>query len=190
MKKRVRLCREESREQTRQRLLDAAQSVIAKKGVAGTSVEDIGGAAGYTRGAFYLNFRSKGDLFIEMLRRAHPQAPDARSDILGADLQVEQLEQRVRQMYGQLYRSNEGFMNWTEARMLAARDAKFRAKLNALMLEKRDFIAAFIVHFYARVRVAPPAPRAELAMGLMSLVEGVKLFRRSSPQDMTGEAAE
>jgi hypothetical protein len=112
------------------------------------------------------------------------------SEILGADLQVEQLEQRVRQMYGQLYRSNEGFMNWTEARMLAARDAKFRAKLNALMLEKRDFIAAFIVHFYARVGVSPPSPPAELAMGLMSLVEGVKLFRLSSPQDMTVEAAE
>ena len=190
MKKRVRLSREESREQTQQRLLDAAQSVIAKKGLAGTSVEDIAAAAGYTRGAFYSNFRSKGDLFIELLRRDHRQAHDAMSEILGADLQVEQLEQRVRQMYGQLYRSNEGFMNWTEARMLAARDAKFRAKLNALMLEKRDFIAAFIVHFYARVGVSPPSPPAELAMGLMSLVEGVKLFRRSSPQDMTVEAAE
>jgi AcrR family transcriptional regulator len=190
MKKRVRLSREESREQTQQRLLDAAQSVIAKKGLAGTSVEDIAAAAGYTRGAFYSNFRSKGDLFIELLRRDHRQAHDAMSEILGADLQVEQLEQRVRQMYGQLYRSNEGFMNWTEARMLAARDAKFRAKLNALMLEKRDFIAAFIVHFYARVGVSPPSPPAELAMGLMSLVEGVKLFRLSSPQDMTVEAAE
>jgi AcrR family transcriptional regulator len=190
MKKRVRLSREESREQTQQRLLDAAQSVIAKKGLAGTSVEDIAAAAGYTRGAFYSNFRSKGDLFIELLRRDHRQAHDAMSEILGADVQVEQLEQRVRQMYGQLYRSNEGFMNWTEARMLAARDAKFRAKLNALMLEKRDFIAAFIVHFYARVGVSPPSPPAELAMGLMSLVEGVKLFRLSSPQDMTVEAAE
>jgi AcrR family transcriptional regulator len=190
MKKRVRLSREESREQTQQRLLDAAQSVIAKKGLAGTSVEDIAAAAGYTRGAFYSNFRSKGDLFSELLRRDHRQAHDAMSEILGADLQVEQLEQRVRQMYGQLYRSNEGFMNWTEARMLAARDAKFRAKLNALMLEKRDFIAAFIVHFYVRVGVPPPSPPAELAMGLMSLVEGVKLFRLSSPQDMTVEAAE
>jgi hypothetical protein len=58
------------------------------------------------------------------------------------------------------------------------------------MLDKRDFIAAFIVHFYARVGVSPPSPPAELAMGLMSLVEGVKLFRLSSPQDMTVEAAE
>ena len=183
--KRVRLSREESRGQTQQRLIDAAQSVIARKGLAGTSVEDIAAAAGYTRGAFYSNFRSKSDLFIELLRRDHRQAHDAMSELLVADLAPEQLEQRVIQMYAQLYRSNEGFMNWTEARMLAARDARFRSKLNALMIEKRDFIATFIEHFYARVGIPAAAPPNEMAMGFMSLVEGVKLFRLSSPQDMT-----
>src|SRR5579863_8333424 len=188
--KRVRMSREESREQTQQRLLEAAQSVIAKKGLAATSVEDIAAAAGYTRGAFYSNFGTKGDLFIELLRRDHRQAHDAMSEILAAELEPEQLEQRVSQMYGQLYRSNEGFMNWTEARMLAARDPRFRSKLNALVIEKRDFIAAFIEHFYTRVGVPAVAPPKEMAMGFMSLVEGVKLFRLSSPQDMTVEVAE
>ena len=93
-------------------------------------------------------------------------------------------------MYGQLYRSNEGFMNWTEARMLAARDTRFRTKLNALMLEKRDAIAAFIEQFIRRLGLPMNAPPRQLAMGFMSLVEGVKLFRLSSPQDMTSEAAE
>jgi AcrR family transcriptional regulator len=188
--KRVRLSREESREQTQQRLLDAAQSVIAKKGLAATSVEDIAAAAGYSRGAFYSNFRTKGDLFIELLRRDHRQAHDAMSEILAAELEPEQLEQRVSQMYGQLYRSNEGFMNWTEARMLAARDPRFRSKLNALVIEKRDAIAAFIEHFNQRLGLPASVPPRQLAMGFMSLVEGVKLFRLSSPQDMTNESAE
>lgn len=39
------------------------------------------------------------------------------SEVLNSDLEVEQLEQRLRQMYGQLNRGNEGFMNWTEARL-------------------------------------------------------------------------
>ncbi len=188
--KRIRLSREESREQTQQRLIEAAQAVIARKGLAATSVEDIAATAGYTRGAFYSNFRSKSDLFIELLRRDHRQAYASMSELLAADLAPEQLEQRAIQMYAQLYRSNEGFMNWTEARMLAARDARFRAKLNALMIEKRDFIAAFIEHFYQRVGIPAAAPPAHMAMGFMSLVEGVKLFRLSSPQDMTSEVAE
>ena len=49
----VRLTREQSRDQTRQRLLDAAQSIFITKGFVAASVEDIAEQAGYTRGAFY-----------------------------------------------------------------------------------------------------------------------------------------
>jgi AcrR family transcriptional regulator len=68
---RKRLTREESRDLTRQRLLDAAAVIIAKKGLAAASVENIAERAGYTRGAFYSNFDSKIDLFIELLKRDH-----------------------------------------------------------------------------------------------------------------------
>jgi AcrR family transcriptional regulator len=68
---RKRLTRQDSREETRQHLLDAAQRLIAKKGLSTASVEDIAEAAGYTRGAFYSNFGSKDDLFLELLRRDH-----------------------------------------------------------------------------------------------------------------------
>jgi AcrR family transcriptional regulator len=188
--KRVRLSREESREQTQQRLLDAAQSVIAKKGLAATSVEDIAAAAGYTRGAFYSNFRSKGDLFIELLRRDHRQGNEAMAEILATELEPGQVEQRVSEMYSQLYCGNEGFMNWTEARLLAARDPRFRGKLNALVMEKRDSIASFIEHVTERMKLPRFPQPQQLAMGFMSLVEGVRLFRLSSPQEMSTEAAE
>src|SRR6185437_16096960 len=116
---RKRLTREDSRDLTTQRLLDAAQKLIAKKGLNATSVEDIAEAAGYTRGAFYSNFSSKGDLFIELLRRdhekTHAELGALRSDALPLDL----IQQRARDLYGSLYRDNESFMNWTEARMLA-----------------------------------------------------------------------
>jgi AcrR family transcriptional regulator len=187
---RKRLTREDSRDQTTQRLLDAAQKLIAKKGLSAASVEDIAAAAGYTRGAFYSNFNSKGDLFIELLRRdhekTHAQLGALRSDALPLDL----IQQRTRELYGSLYRDNESFMNWTEARMLAARDTKFRAKLNALLAEKRGQIAEFIEYFYQRAGVEAPVPPAAMAMGFMALVEGVKLSMLSSPTDMTSATAE
>ena len=67
----IRLTREQSRDQTRQRLLDAAQSVFLSKGFVAASVEDIAELAGYTRGAFYSNFGSKSELFLQLLRRDH-----------------------------------------------------------------------------------------------------------------------
>jgi AcrR family transcriptional regulator len=187
---RRRLTREDSREQTTRRLLEAAQKLIAKKGLTAASVEDIAAAAGYTRGAFYSNFNSKGDLFIELLRRDH-QRSTAELEALRSDaLPLEHIQARTREIYAQLYRDNESLLNWTEARMLAARDAKFRAKLNALITEKRAQIAGFIAYFYQRAGVVPPSPPEAMAVGFMSLIEGVKLFMLSSPMDMTAGAVE
>nr|BFE99482.1 hypothetical protein GCM10020241_11580 [Streptoalloteichus tenebrarius] len=66
---RKRLSREESREQTRERLLTAAAELFAERGVNGTSVEQIAERAGYTRGAFYGNFEDKHHLVLELLHR-------------------------------------------------------------------------------------------------------------------------
>ncbi|GGP27908.1 TetR/AcrR family transcriptional regulator [Silvimonas amylolytica] len=187
---RKRLTREESRDQTRQRLLESAQKLIASKGLAASSVEDITEAAGYTRGAFYSNFDSKNDLFIELLRNDHQKAVDEMAGLMGQPLPPEELRQRIREMYARMYRDNECFMNWTEARMLAARDAQFQVKLSALLVEKRGQVATIISHFYQLAGATPPTSPEVMAMGFMSLVEGVKLFMLSSPNDMNMDEAE
>ncbi len=188
--KRKRLTREDSRDITRQSLFDAAQKLIAKKGLAATSVEDITAAAGYSRGAFYSNFGGKSDLFIELLRRDHAEATAELTALASDDLPLDQIQSRVRELYSGLYRDNECFMNWTEARMLGVRDASFRAKLSALMSEKREHIAKFIEYFHRRAGVEPPLEPTAIAMGFMSLIEGVKLFMLSSPMDMTSATVE
>jgi len=187
---RKRLSREDSREQTTQRLLDAAQKLIARKGLDAASVENIAEAAGYSRGAFYSNFKSKDDLFIELLRRDHLRSLAQFDELRASDLPVDQMQLRTRDIYSHMFRDNESFMNWTEARMVAARDARFRAKLDALMAEKRAQIASFIGYFYQRVGVTPPMSTEKMAMGFMSLAEGVRLFMMSSPSEMTSPTAE
>ena len=187
---RKRLTREDARAQTTERLLAAAQKVIAKKGLSAASVEDIAQAAGYSRGAFYSNFRSKDDLFIELLRRDH-QATQAQFRALQDDsIPMDRIHERTREIYAHMYRDTESFINWAEARMLAIRDARFRAKMNALLAEKTAENARFIDYFYRRLGVAPPVPVSVMAMGFMSLYEGVQLSMLSSPADMTPQNAE
>jgi AcrR family transcriptional regulator len=62
-----RLTREERQEETRAALIDAAARVFARRGFQGSSIEEICAEAGYTRGAFYSNFTSKQQLFVELL---------------------------------------------------------------------------------------------------------------------------
>lgn len=54
---------------TRNALLDAAEHVFLRQGVAGTSLNDIAEAAGTTRGAIYWHFKDKADLFNAMMDR-------------------------------------------------------------------------------------------------------------------------
>ena len=57
------------RRATRDRLLEAAAEVFAEEGVQAASVEAVCARAGFTRGAFYSNFESKEQLFLELLEQ-------------------------------------------------------------------------------------------------------------------------
>lgn len=66
-----------SRENTRARLLDAAAEVFAEVGLDAASVEAICDRAGFTRGAFYSNFESKDELFLELVGRVSAERVEA-----------------------------------------------------------------------------------------------------------------
>jgi AcrR family transcriptional regulator len=187
---RKRLSREDSRDRTTRRLLAAARKLIANRGLSDASLEDIAEEAGYTRGAFYSNFSSKGDLFIELLRRDHEATNAQLRALRDNSLPLDHIQQRIREIYTQMYSTNESFMIWTEARMLAARDAKFKVQLDTLLVEKRAEVAELIEYFYRRAGIASPLAPPTLAMGFNSLFEGVKLTMLSSPGELTSEDAE
>jgi AcrR family transcriptional regulator len=58
--------RDEQKALTRRRLIDAAESVFARRGFHGASVEEIAREAGATTGALYSNFASKEELFLAL----------------------------------------------------------------------------------------------------------------------------
>src|SRR5467141_772303 len=56
-----------TRDDTCEKLFEAAARVFEEQGIGGASIEGIAAAAGFTRGAFYSNFNSKDELIIAML---------------------------------------------------------------------------------------------------------------------------
>ncbi|CAH2785820.1 MAG: Transcriptional regulator, AcrR family [uncultured Paraburkholderia sp.] len=188
--KRQLLTREQSKDQTRQRLLDAAQAIFMKKGFVAASVEDIAAAAGYTRGAFYSNFRSKSELFLELLRCDHETMQADLRAIFEDAATREQMEERVMRYYSNLPRENKCFLLWVEAKLLAVRDGRFRLRFNAFLHERLEQLAAYVREFSERVGTPLPLPAEMLAMGLMGLCDGVQFFHAVDPQNVPGEMAE
>ena len=60
----------EEAQATRERLLDAAETIFRDRGVTRTSLAEVATAAGMTRGAVYWHFKDKADLFRAMCNRA------------------------------------------------------------------------------------------------------------------------
>lgn len=54
---------------TRERLLDAAESAVLEKGFAATSIEELLAAVGITKSGFFYHFRDKGELAQALLVR-------------------------------------------------------------------------------------------------------------------------
>src|SRR2546429_4819203 len=54
-------------EATRQRVLEAAEQVFGAKGYHGASVTEITRAAGVAQGTFYLYFRGKKEIFLDLV---------------------------------------------------------------------------------------------------------------------------
>src|ERR1039457_1147071 len=76
MRARKRLTREESKEVTRMRLIEAAERLFVRRGFDDASVEEISETAGYSRGAFYSNFDNKEQGFLALIGRRLPNALD------------------------------------------------------------------------------------------------------------------
>ena len=72
---------------TRNRIIDAAETVFHEKGVAHASLEEIAAAAGVTRGAIYWHFKDKAELFDAMMQRVMLPVEDLgeRADTCGAE---------------------------------------------------------------------------------------------------------
>src|SRR6476619_1341411 len=64
-----------TRDDTRDRLFEAAARVFEQHGIGSASIETIAAAAGFTRGAFYSNFKSKDELIIAMIEDHVEQTP-------------------------------------------------------------------------------------------------------------------
>lgn len=180
----LRLSRQQSREQTRQRLLDAAHSLFVEKGFGATSVEHITSTAGYSRGAFYSNFDDKGSIFLALLQRNHERIMNELRELLDHDIASADQATDVRASlqasllayYTHIYKDVPLYTLWLEARLQASRDPAFRQLFTGCQQSMLDAVAAFAEAFALRAGMKLSLPPAQLALGCMALCDGMAIY--------------
>ena len=87
-----------TRDETCDKLFEAAARVFEEQGIGGASIEAIAAAAGFSRGAFYSNFKSKDELIIAMLEDHVEQSIRRNLDLLAKHSNIEDFLEALKNM--------------------------------------------------------------------------------------------
>lgn len=116
-------------EATRRALLDAGFRIFARDGFEASRIEDIAGATGHTRGAFYAHFSSKEDLFFALFEQ---EAGDRLRDLRAVLERCTDSKGRLRALR-KFYVARASDRQWVmlslEFKLFALRHPKLRARL-------------------------------------------------------------
>jgi AcrR family transcriptional regulator len=122
--------RDEQKALTRRRLIDAAESVFARSGFHGASVEEIAREAGATTGALYSNFAGKEDLFLALFEERTATDMGDYSEIVAEGATLEEQARGVGDHWMQILRERPHYFPlliefWT----YAIREPRLRERL-------------------------------------------------------------
>ena len=172
-----------TRDDTRDKLFEAAARVFEQDGIGGASIEAIAAEAGFTRGAFYSNFRSKDELIIAMLEDHVEQSIRRLRDLLErhkslADF-IDALKTMDRSQQDPLGRSPLLHM---EMILFVARAEKRRPELAKRLRARRklvtDIIEATLKNNARGDTLNPPW----MASVVLALEDGFRLHRLIDPE--------
>ncbi len=166
------------REATREKLLDAAAQVFAEEGLDAASVEAICERAGFTRGAFYSNFDSKDELFLELAGRV------ARARVASVRERVALLEREgglriaatdplaiVEQVLDVSGDDRLAILLMSEIRIHALRDTQLAAAYLAQDAEMRGSVAQIITDIGAAKAIRFRLPAEDVARLMLTVWE-------------------
>jgi AcrR family transcriptional regulator len=114
---------------TRRRLLAAAEKAFARDGFEAVRLEDIAAIAGYTRGAFYANFRSKEDIFFALLENWVAERIAEVNALLAKEESPTKRLRALREHYAQIARNRRFALLSLEFKLYAIRHPEAHTRL-------------------------------------------------------------
>jgi AcrR family transcriptional regulator len=176
------LSRKEKQTKTRSALLSSAAKLICRKGITGASVEDVASDAGYTKGAFYANFKSKEELFLVMLdERYAAELERIEAHLPGEGAPAEEVRESAEDFI-QFVRSDPDWPRlYFEFVVYAARNKEFREELATRNRAMRERIAEVIRNWAADFPAQPPFPFEDIAQMLFCMADGFLIAQLVEP---------
>ena len=144
---------QERTEATQAKLLQAAETIFTRDGFAAAKLEQIAEKAGYTRGAIYAHYKSKEDLFLDLLeQRMVGKMATMRTLLEGATSPEERLEKFRMQMLSMTCDRSWALLI-LEFKLFALRQPKLKTRMRKLMLMMHSTTGEEFFHLiYGKVK--------------------------------------
>jgi AcrR family transcriptional regulator len=177
-------------EESRQQVLDAAIAVLAEKGVAGTSVQDIANQARMSKGAVHYHFESKDELLERVLDRCCEVIEARIKAVFEMEgLPVERLHRALREMWIVRRDDVREMRVLTELRVLTRHNENLRkAYAEALRRASREIIDTGLAQLLA-MGLKPKVSIEIVPRLLIATLDGLALQNQIDPvsADAQGE---
>ena len=184
----TRLTREQSKANTRERLLGAARSVFASRGFHGASVEEIASEAGFSTGALYSNFEGKEDLFLVLMEREINEHAREISVAVQARASVaERAAGGARRWMTMIEREPELLLLFTEFWAYGVRDAQVRPKVAVRFAQVRELLTTLIADGVREFDLELQMPAEQLAVAIDALADGIARQKLADPKAVPDE---
>jgi len=179
------MTREESRQITRRRLLDAAARVFAKRGYRRASVEEISSEAGYTIGALYSNFAGKEEVLLALLEQQLARiAERIVTAARAADDPVDKLRAAAREWMAFLDDEPELYALMIEFWTIWVRDDELRPRHAERFATVRSFIGGLIQEKADEMGIEMRLPPDQIGAVVVALADGLALQHLADPEAM------
>ena len=169
----VRLTRAQQQAQTRERLLAAAERVLARHGYGGASIDLVTAEAGYSKGAIYSNFESKEAVFLELLR-VYMERDMAELERI-VSLAPQQLSAALNAWLETMHCDSDCPLLVTELQLHARRNPAFAERYYALQDQQTRALARILERFFEAQSVPLPMDPRDLAGCMTALAHGLSL---------------
>ena len=172
----ARLTRKEKQAHTRECLMRSAAPVFARRGLQQASIDEVAEDAGFTKGAFYANFKSKEELFLAMLdERFTKRIEDIERVIASEGSTAEKARQAGDNFVQMLSADREWERLFFEFSAYAARDEDFREELVTRYRAMRDRVAAALKAHAEDLGKEPTLPFDQVALMVSVMGNGFAL---------------
>ncbi len=176
------LTRKEKQAKTRSALLSSAAKLICRKGITEASVEDVATDAGYTKGAFYANFKSKEELFLVMLDEKYAEELARLENAMhGEGAPADEVRDAAEEFIRFAWSDPQWPKLYFEFTAYAARNSDFRQELLTRDRRIREQMAAVYRDWAKDLGVDPPIPVEDLAMMTFCMANGFLMGQLIEP---------